>query len=83
MSSSYDMFNNDYFNSITVSGDLKISEVPDVVVVYHRRTKKIVPFRYGDRGDIIIVAGYNYTEDELNVKLVKIDQVDFETGELL
>ena len=55
-----------------------------IVVVYHSKTKKIVPFKLDDKGCIIVLTNNTrkFNEDTLRVRIVDVRDVNFESGYL-
>lgn len=53
-----------------------------VTVVYDTKTKKIIPFKYGDMGEVIItITGYHL--DNLIVSRVEATRLDLFNGYIL
>lgn len=61
-----------------------MENIVKIVVVWNPKTREILPFSYGDRGEIVIVSTNPLvTFDDYIVSLIEIDKVDFITGHVI
>lgn len=66
------------FNSV-----YKDYKVTKMVVVYSKKTRKLIPFLFGIMGDVIISNINSYDVDDLFVNMVDVSKIDFERGVLI
>jgi len=66
------------FNSV-----YKDYKVAKMVVVYSKKTRRLIPFLFGTMGEVIISNAGSYDIDDLFVNMVDVSKIDFERGVLV